>query len=225
MSALSGCSSRRASNCSTGPRAASGETVRSAPARRPVGDQARRSSTAATSGSHSASSESTWAGSADGATAVPARPGRDRTARVRRAGDAGARRDPRAALVGGGRRRPAGSGSRSAASNSATAAGGRIRQRRQRLGDLTLPGGEPVERARHRAGHGGVGGQVGEIVRDGLGEVGSQAEQGDHAVGLPLPERLGERAEAGPTSGVRSRVTTPSCPAEVRRRHRLRRSR
>ena len=59
VSELSGCSNRRASNCSTGPRAASVETGRSAPARAPVGDQARRSNTSATFGSHSASSVST----------------------------------------------------------------------------------------------------------------------------------------------------------------------
>ena len=79
---------------------------------------------------------------------------------------------------------------------------GGIGERRQPLGGLPLPGGEPVQGAGHRTGGGGLDGQVGQIVRDGLGQVRSQPEQGHDAVGLRVPKGLGQRTEAGPTSGL-----------------------
>ena len=173
MSALSGCSNRRASNCSTGPRAASrrhlpvgsGQGAGRRPGQ-PIQHRVDPRSALGHQGRHPLRRQ--WPGrrrsQRSGVRPELLAYGADQMQPFVRAPEQRSLTEvvdgaPYGSEIGAQqfgdvRRRVAGSGS--AARPSA---------------DLPLPGGETVQGAGHRAGGGGLGGQVGQVVRDRLGQI------------------------------------------------------
>ena len=198
VSGPAGRSNRRASSCSTGVRAPSTVTARSAPLTVPAGFHSSRSTTARASGPVSASRtvdlgvgeragrgrcETSWVRAqvvADGADQVQLLVVAPEQGPVAQVGDgSGAGPGVGAQQLGQGGQ------------------GHRVREGGERFGDQALPRVQSVERPAHGARGGGLGRQVGDVSGDRVGQIRAQREEPGEGVGVEPSECLGQGAGTG----------------------------